>query len=59
VAQARGWPRHAMVWLAPGSPPTLLLTLSHVRKIGTLAFVLSNSENISFVAFPKHKNSRK
>jgi hypothetical protein len=28
-------------------------------KIGTLAFVLSNSENISYVAFLKHKNSRK
>jgi hypothetical protein len=29
------------------------------RKIGTLAFVLSNSENISCVTFLKHKNSRK
>jgi hypothetical protein len=29
------------------------------EKIGTLAFVLSNSENISCVAFLKHKNSRK
>jgi hypothetical protein len=28
-------------------------------KIGTSAFVLSNSENISCVAFLKHKNSRK
>jgi hypothetical protein len=28
-------------------------------KIGTLAFVSSNSENISYVAFVKHKNSRK
>ena len=28
-------------------------------KIGTLAFVLSNSENISCVTFLKHKNSRK
>jgi hypothetical protein len=28
-------------------------------KIGTLAFVSSNSENISYVAFLKHKNSRK
>jgi hypothetical protein len=27
-------------------------------KIGTLALVLSNSENISCVAFLKHKNSR-
>jgi hypothetical protein len=28
-------------------------------KIGGLAFVLSNSENISCVAFLKHKNRRK
>jgi hypothetical protein len=28
-------------------------------KIGGLAFVSSNSENISYVTFPKHKNSRK
>ena len=28
-------------------------------KIGTLAFELSNSENISCVTFLKHKNSRK
>jgi hypothetical protein len=28
-------------------------------KIGTLGFVSSNSENISCVTFPKHKNSRK
>jgi hypothetical protein len=29
------------------------------RKIEGLAFVLSNSENISCVAFLKHKNSKK
>jgi hypothetical protein len=28
-------------------------------KIGGLAFVSSNSENISYVTFLKHKNSRK
>jgi hypothetical protein len=28
-------------------------------KIGTSAFISSNSENISYVTFPKHKNSRK
>jgi hypothetical protein len=28
-------------------------------KIGTLAFISSNSENISCVTFLKHKNSRK
>src|SRR3954453_7889107 len=29
------------------------------RILGTLAFVWSNSENISYVTFLKHKNSRK
>jgi hypothetical protein len=28
-------------------------------KIGTLGFVSANSENISCVTFPKHKNNRK
>jgi hypothetical protein len=28
-------------------------------KIGTLAFVSSNSENVSYLTFLKHKNSRK
>jgi hypothetical protein len=31
----------------------------HVRQIGTLAFISSNSENISCVTFLKYKNSRK
>jgi hypothetical protein len=52
-------PHHRMVWLAPGSPPSLLWTPSRVGKIGTSAFVSSNSENISCVAFLKHKNTRK
>jgi hypothetical protein len=30
-----------------------------VSKIGTLAFVSSNSENISCITFLKYKNSRK
>jgi hypothetical protein len=59
VAQARGWPRRPMVWLAPVSPPSLPWTPSRVGKIGTLAFVSSNSGNISTVAFLKHTNSRK
>jgi hypothetical protein len=34
--------------------------LRKLREIsGRLAFVLSNSENISYVTFLKHKNSRK
>jgi hypothetical protein len=43
--------------------PLVLLCLSFglrdaSGKIGILAFVSSNSENISYVAFLKHKNSR-
>jgi hypothetical protein len=43
--------------------PLVLLRLSFglrddLGKIGILAFVSSNSENISYVAFLKHKNSR-
>jgi hypothetical protein len=48
-----------MVWLAPGSPVSALDFVLCQKKIGTLAFVSSNSENISCVAFLKHKNSKK
>jgi hypothetical protein len=46
------------------SRPLVHLLLSfgpclRVRVLGTLAFVSSNSENISYVTFLKHKNSRK
>ena len=40
---------------APGPSPYLLWTMSRIGKIGTLAFVSSNSENISFLAFLKPK----
>jgi hypothetical protein len=59
VARPGARPRHPMVWLAPGSPPSLLWTPSHIGKNRNFAFVLSNSENISCVAFLKHKNNRK
>jgi hypothetical protein len=56
---ARGWPAPwggaAASWLP------FVSTLDYVtlrEKIGTSAFVSSNSENISYVAFLKHKNSR-
>jgi hypothetical protein len=54
VARAMGW--HGCLL----APLRLSFGLRHATgKIGTLAFVLSNSENISCVAFLKHKNSRK
>jgi hypothetical protein len=39
---------HGMVWPPPGSSLSSLWTLSSCQKIGTLAFVSSNSENIYF-----------
>jgi hypothetical protein len=51
--------RHQVVWPPRCPPPSLLWTPSHVEKIGTSGFILSNSENIFYVTFMKHKNSRK
>jgi hypothetical protein len=46
----------ATLWPHSNSSPVL----SKLREIsGRLAFVSSNSENISYVTFLKHKNSRK
>jgi hypothetical protein len=53
VTRAMGWRGR------PLAPLRLIFGLCHASgKIGTLAFVSSNSENISCVAFLKHKNSR-
>jgi hypothetical protein len=60
VGAARGWatPPHgeAALWPPSGSPSVLVIRLG---KIGVSVLVSSNSENISYVAFLKHKNSRK
>jgi hypothetical protein len=59
VARARGRLRHPMVRL-PSGPLRLCFGLHLMSgEIGTLAFVLSNFENISYVTCLKHKNSRK
>jgi hypothetical protein len=51
VARARGRPHHPMVRL-PSGPLRLCFGLRLVsEKIGTLAFVSSNSKNISCVTF--------
>jgi hypothetical protein len=44
------------LWPPSGS---LLVFGKLPRKIGVLELVSSNSENISYVVFLKHKNSRK
>jgi hypothetical protein len=49
-------PGEPALWPPFGSLSVLVL---HPGKIGVLVFVSSNSENISCVAFLKHKNSRK
>jgi hypothetical protein len=49
-------PGEPALWPPSGSLSVLVLRLG---KIGVSAFILSNSENISCVAFLKHKNSRK
>jgi hypothetical protein len=56
---AKGWPAPPYGVAALCPPPSLLWTPSHVGKIGTSAFISSNSENISCVTFLKHKNSKK
>jgi hypothetical protein len=52
--------RHPRAWL-PSWPPSGSRSVLVLRpgKIGVLVFVSSNSENISYVVFLKHKNSRK
>jgi hypothetical protein len=60
VVRPGGRARHPLVWW-PSGPPSDSPSVFVLRpgKIGVLAFVSSNSENISCVAFLKHKNSRK
>jgi hypothetical protein len=57
---ARAWaaPPGGEGSLWPLSSSRLVLVL-HPGKIRLLELVSSNSENISFVAFLKHKNNRK
>jgi hypothetical protein len=60
VGAARAWaaPPHgvASLWSLSGSRLVLVI---RPGKIGVSKLVSSNSENISCVAFLKHKNSRK
>jgi hypothetical protein len=58
VRRWASWPHHLVAW--PLAPLRLIFGLHEASvKIGGSAFVSSNSENISCVAFLKHKNSRK
>jgi hypothetical protein len=57
VAWPEAVPRHPMVWAAPGLPLSQLWTPSRVGKNRNFGFISSNSENISYVAFLKHKTA--
>jgi hypothetical protein len=60
VGVARGWAAppggESSLWPPSGSLSVIVL---RPGKIGVLELVSSNSENISYVAFLKHKNSKK
>jgi hypothetical protein len=57
---ARGWAAPPHGEAGPWPPSSSLSVLGPLlRKIGVLELVSSNSENISYVAFLKHKKSKK
>jgi hypothetical protein len=59
LAQARGRPRHPMVRLAPGPPPSLLWTPSRVRKNRNFGFCFVQFREYflcSFSETQKHQN---
>jgi hypothetical protein len=60
ASRSQGW-GHATLWCGRLLAGLRLPFGLHFRvsKIGTLAFVLSNFENISCITFLKYKNSRK
>jgi hypothetical protein len=56
----KGWA--ALPWCEAGPwPPSgsFSVLVLHPGKIGVLELISSNSENISYVTFLKHKNSKK
>jgi hypothetical protein len=53
-----GAPPYGVAALVPSSV-SALDSISVSGKIGDLAFVSSNSENISYTTFLKYKNNRK
>jgi hypothetical protein len=59
VGAARGWAAPLVVRLAPGPLHLIFGLCEALVKIGGSAFVSSNSENISYVTFLKHKNNKK
>jgi hypothetical protein len=59
VGVARGWASPPGAEAGPWPPSVSSSVFAKPVKIGGLAFISSNSENISCVTFLKHKNIRK
>jgi hypothetical protein len=59
VAQARGWPHHPVVWLAPGPPLSLLWTPSHVRKNRNFGFCFVQFREYFLCSFSKTQKQQK
>jgi hypothetical protein len=59
VAQARGWPRQPMVWLALGSPSSLLWTLSRVGKNRNFGFCFVQFREYNLCSFSETQKQQK
>jgi hypothetical protein len=59
VARARGWPRHPMVWQAPGSPPSLLWIPSSVGKNRNFGFYFVQFREYFLCSFSKTQKQQK
>jgi hypothetical protein len=59
VAQARGRPRHSMVWLAPGSPPSLLWTPSRIGKNRNFGFCFVQFREYFLCSFSETQKQQK
>jgi hypothetical protein len=59
VAQPGAGPRHPMVWLAPGSPPSLLWTLSSVWKNRNFGFCFVQFREYFLCSFSKTQKQQK
>jgi hypothetical protein len=59
VARPGPRPRHPMVWLAPGSPPSLLWTLSRVGKNRNFGFCFIQFREYFLYSFSEIQQFRK
>jgi hypothetical protein len=59
VAWARCWPRHPMVWLAPGSPPSLIWTQSRIGKNRNFGFCFVQFQEYFLCNFSETQKQQK